>query len=249
MSERLQKFLANIGIGSRRKIELLINEGRIKVNGKIAELGCKVDQDSEIFVDNKKIIIAKSKELSTKKLSENKQKVKLLIYHKPVGKICTNDDPENRETVFSDLPVLQNSRWISIGRLDLNTSGLLLFTTDGEFANKLMHPRYNHEREYLVRVLGSLDSITIKKLLAGIELEDGLAQFKSIIRHNSNSDFQASNNWYRVVLTEGRNRVVRRLFDAVGCKVNRLIRIRFGNYKLPLDLKPGCYTIINDFLE
>lgn len=238
---RLQKFLASYGIASRRKIEEMITEGRIKVNGKMAELGCTVDPKDTILIDNVKFVIPAH--LTNKSPADSQNS--LILYHKPVGKICTNSDPQDRETVFSDLPIITNARWISIGRLDLNTSGLLLFTTDGTLANKLMHPSNNYEREYLVRVLGNVDSHTIKELLSGVMLEDGLAKFKSITLQKTNKPSNSSNNWYKVVLTEGRNRVVRRLFEAVDCRVSRLMRIRFGDYKLPRDLAPGSYVFID----
>ncbi len=236
---RIQKFLANLGVASRRKIEEMISDGRIKVNGQIAQLGCPVDHTSKITIDNVPFIIPAS---ANKSISESETKI--LLYHKPVGKICTRDDPQDRETVFSDLPEIENGRWISIGRLDINTSGLLMFTNDGAFANKMMHPSNNYEREYLVRVLGELDAERKAALLSGIHLEDGLAKFKRITLQKTDNLRSSSNQWYKVVLTEGRNRVVRRLFEAVDCRVNRLMRIRFGDYKLPRDLAPGNYIIL-----
>jgi 23S rRNA pseudouridine2605 synthase len=240
--QRLQKFLASYGFASRRKIEEIISQGRIKVDGQIATLGTKVNHSSKIFIDNQNYL-----DLLDDEAVESKSR--LIVYHKPIGKICTNNDPENRETVFSDLPEISNARWISIGRLDINTSGLLLFTTDGQLANKLMHPSNNYEREYLVRVLGNVDQHKIKLLLSGIELGDGLAKFKSFTVQKAGQktgvgngqENTGANTWYKVVLTEGRNRVVRRLFEAVDCTVSRLIRVRFGDYKLPRDLKPGCF--------
>ncbi|MBP9722861.1 MAG: rRNA pseudouridine synthase [Gammaproteobacteria bacterium] len=240
--ERIQKFLANLGVASRRKIEEMIAERRIIINGKLAELGSKVSGQELILIDGKALSNILNNNVNTPR--NNSQ---LLIYHKPVGKICTNNDPEDRETVFSDLPIVENSRWVSVGRLDINTSGLLLFTTDGNLANKLMHPSGNCEREYLVRVQGKVNPEIINKLLYGIELDDGLAKFKSICvqKNDTFSKAHSSNSWYRVVLTEGRNRIVRRLFEAVDCRVSRLMRIRFGDYKLPKDLAPGDYRIIN----
>lgn len=244
---RLQKFLANFDVASRRKIEEMILAGRIMVDGKIAELGCRVDNNSQIYIDSKRFI-------ANKLLSESTDgaETKLLIYNKPVGKICTKDDPQNRDTVYADLPVLKNQRWISIGRLDINTSGLLLFTNNGDFANKLMHPSNNYDREYLVRVMGEVNHRKIQKLLSGVMLDDGLGKFKKVTLLNNKVSDRASSNlpstrnpsnqWYQVVLTEGRNREVRRLWEAVDCTVSRLMRIRFGHYQLPRDLAPGDYT-------
>lgn len=249
--ERLQKFLANYGVASRRKIEELIQEGVITVNGKVAELGCRVDKTSKIVIDGKKFVVP---DTNLNSLSE----IQLIAYHKPIATVCTSDDPEGRATVFDDLPKLKNSKWISIGRLDLNTSGLLLFTNNGGLANKLMHPSNNFEREYLVRVLGEVNDQKIKKLLSGVKLEDGMARFKSITRLKNNSysnqDSGPANTWYKVVLMEGRKREVRRLWEAVDCKVSRLTRVRFGPFILPKDLKPGKCTpvktkLIKDILN
>ena len=159
----------------------------------------------------------------------------MLIYNKPVGELCTRDDPQGRTTVFERLPALDAGRWISVGRLDLNTAGLLIFTTDGELANHLMHPSSQYEREYAVRVLGEVNRRTVQKLTTAVELEDGVARFTRVREGGG----RGANRWYRVVLTEGRQREVRRLWEAVGCKVSRLVRIRFADVKLPRDLRPG----------
>lgn len=230
MLQRIQKFLSNQGLASRRAIEEWIKFKRLKVNGEIALLGTKVTGTEKFSLDDKIL-----------KDFKNSQEIKLLLYHKPIGNICTRSDPKNRPTVFEDLPTVSYGRWISIGRLDLNTSGLLLFTNDGDLAHRLMHPNFNQEREYLVRVYGA--EITLEQLslfTQGILLEDGLAKFKSITLINTKN----SNNWYKVVLTEGRNREVKRLFAAQNLIVNRLIRIRFGNILLPKDLKPREFRFI-----
>lgn len=235
--ERLQKFLAKYGVASRRKIEEMIINGDITVNSQVAELGCKVTDKCKIVIAGRRFYVPDQNELEE---SSNKNPIKLIAYHKPVGQVSTSFDPEGRETVFDNLPKLHQARWISIGRLDINTSGLLLFTNDGNLANNLMHPSNNYDREYLVRVLGDVTSEKIKKLLKGIMLEDGMAKFKKIseLNHEDSSSSKA-NKWFKVVLTEGRNREVRRLWEAVDCKVSRLSRIRFGPYQLPRALKPG----------
>ncbi len=224
MAERLQKILANAGLASRREVEKWIEAGRIKVNGKIAILGTKVSERDKIFIDDKPVY-----------LDNEKPAHQTIAYHKPIGQICTRDDPEGRDTVFSHLPKLKNQRWISIGRLDINTSGLLLFTTDGELANKLMHPSSEIDREYAVRVLGEVDQTMLKKLLGGVKLDDGIAKFKSV----KEAGGEGANHWYNVVLTEGKNREVRRLWEGIGVKVSRLIRIRFGEIKLDRSLQAG----------
>lgn len=234
--ERLQKYLAKYGVASRRKIEQLIKDGEIMVNGKVATLGCKV-------TDNCKIVICGRPFVSPKKYSDSQLKTRLIAYHKPIGKISSSHDPHHTKTVFDDLPHLRNSKWIGIGRLDINTSGLLLFTNDGELANRLMHPSNNFEREYLVRVLGDVTPQKIKQLLKGVMLDDGLAKFKKISQLKQDES-NSANKWFKVVLTEGRNREVRRLWEAVDCKVSRLSRIRFGPYALPRSLAPGEYIEI-----
>jgi len=223
--ERLQKLLANVGLGSRREIEIWIKLGRIKINEKIAQLGDKASLKDKILLDNKPIKI--------KNPSENKRRI--LIYHKPIGEICTRLDDQNRPTVFEHLPKLNAGRWIAVGRLDINTCGLLLFTNDGQWANLMMHPSSEIERTYAVRVLGKIDDAMLQRLKNGVKLEDGLARFAFIKRKKSDG----ANRWFEVTLKEGRKREVRRLWESQGCKTNRLIRIRFGQYQLPRDLKPG----------
>ncbi len=224
MAERLQKVLANAGLASRREIEKWIDAGRIKVNGKIAILGTRVTFKDKIFVDDKPFYLNNAELIN-----------QTIAYHKPVGQICSRNDPQGRDTVFSHLPKIKNQRWISVGRLDINTSGLLLFTTDGELANKLMHPSSEIEREYAVRVLGEVDTAMLKKLTRGVKLADGLAKFKSVREAGG----EGANHWYNVILTEGKNREVRRIWEAIGVKVSRLIRVRYGEIKLSRALQAG----------
>ncbi len=225
MTEKLQKVLARAGLGSRRQIEGWIAEGRISINDKPAKLGDRIDLTAKITIDNRAVFLR----------PEQSAKQRVIIYHKPEGEVCTRSDPEGRPTVFANLPGLRNQRWIAIGRLDISTSGLLLFTTDGELANNLMHPSSEIEREYAVRVLGKVDPVMIKQLLAGVQLEDGMAAFSDI----KDAGGTGVNHWYHVILKEGRNREVRRLWETQGVKVSRLIRVRFGNIQLPRLLRPG----------
>ena len=225
MSEKLQKVLARAGFGSRREIERWISEGRIKLKGKVATLGDRMELDDRIEVDGKRIHPGKLKDKRTR----------VLVYHKPAGKVCTRNDPEKRPTIFEDLPPLAGGRWISVGRLDINSSGLLLFTNYGELANKLMHPSSEIEREYAVRVNGEVTDDIVKRLLKGVELEDGFLKFDSI----TDSGGQGANHWYNVILKEGKNREVRRLWQSQDVRVSRLIRVRYGNLSLPRTLKLG----------
>jgi 23S rRNA pseudouridine2605 synthase len=225
VSEKLQKVLARAGIGSRRQCEQWISDGRIKVNGEIAKLGDRVTERDQIRVD----------EYLLPKHSLEERKSRVLIYHKPEGEICTRSDPQNRPTVFDHLPILRKGRWIAIGRLDLNTSGLLLFTTDGELANNLMHPSREFEREYATRIYGEVTDRMVKNLRRGVELEDGDAKFKTVEFKGG----EGRNSWYHVVICEGRNREVRRLWESQEVRVSRLIRVRFGNILLPPLLRPG----------
>jgi 23S rRNA pseudouridine2605 synthase len=225
MSEKLQKVLAAFGLGSRREIERWIQQGRVSVTTQVAKLGDRVERDAKIFIDGKLIKLLASAPLQRR----------VLIYHKPVGEVCTRHDPENRPTVFAQLPRLKEQRWIMIGRLDINTLGLLLFTNDGELAHRLSHPSYGIEREYAVRVLGKVDVAQLNQLKKGVKLEGRMAAFTRIEERGG----EGANRWYHVVLKEGRYREVRRLWESQGIKVSRLIRIRFGNVCLPSDLRRG----------
>ncbi|WP_116963859.1 23S rRNA pseudouridine(2605) synthase RluB [Fastidiosibacter lacustris] len=223
--DKLQKILAQAGLGSRRKMEEKILQGRVIVNGKIAQIGDRASMDDKIIVDGKPF----------KNQAVILSRPRVIIYNKPDGEICTKNDPEGRKTVFDALPRLKIGRWIMIGRLDINTTGLLLFTTDGELANRLMHPSYQIEREYAVRIFGDVADETLDKLKQGIELEDGLAQFSSIRFVGG----EGINKWYHVTLSEGRNREVRRMFEAVGVQISRLTRVRYGDVILPRYLSMG----------
>jgi 23S rRNA pseudouridine2605 synthase len=225
--ERLQKLLAAAGFGSRREIETWIAAGRVSVRGQVAKLGDRAQPGEEIFLDGKSI-----------KSSKTKSEPRVILYHKPVGELVTRKDPEGRPTVFEKLPKLSPGRWVAVGRLDFNTAGLLLFTDSGELANQLMHPRQEIEREYEVRVQGGLSPEATKKLLEGIALEDGMAKFLRLEPIQGKKD-SGTNRWYRVVLAEGRNREVRRMVEAAGGRVSRLMRVRFGTVLLPMDLGPG----------
>ena len=226
--ERLQKVLAAAGLGSRREIEGWISAGRVSVNGKPAKLGDRVGPEDRVNVDGKPV---KGLERS----GDTRRRV--ILYHKPEGELTTRKDPEGRPTVFEALPRLRGSRWVSVGRLDTNTSGLLIFTNDGALANKLMHPSSEIEREYAVRVLGQVSEEQLRLLQRGVKLEDGMAAFDDIREAGG----EGANHWYHVTLKEGRNREVRRLWEAVGLTVSRLIRVRFGNLSLPRNLPRGTW--------
>jgi 23S rRNA pseudouridine2605 synthase len=223
--ERLQKVLAQAGIGSRREMEEWIAAGRISVNGVTAHLGQGVVPTDKIKIGGRLVNVR----FTTTRTP------RVVMYHKPEGEIVSRDDPEGRPSVFNALPRIRGGRWIAVGRLDFNTSGLLLFTTSGELANKLTHPSSELVRDYAVRVLGDLTLEAQQQLLSGIELEDGPAAFSSL----SDAGGEGANHWYRVTLFEGRNREVRRMFEAVGCTVSRLIRVRYGPFSLPPQLKRG----------
>jgi 23S rRNA pseudouridine2605 synthase len=232
VSEKIQKILANAGVGSRRQVETWIQAGRITVNGRIATIGDRMTYHDTICVDGREIKLIKSKN----------QKSRVLIYHKPEGEMCTRDDPEGRPTIFESLPLIRNSRWICVGRLDFNTSGLLLITNDGDLANRLMHPSSEIEREYAVRVRGEVTPEILAKLQKGIPLEDGLARFNQIV----DAGGSGANHWYHVVVKEGRNRLVRRLWEALGLTISRLMRIRFGNVYLPSGLRRGKHVELTE---
>jgi 23S rRNA pseudouridine2605 synthase len=224
VSEKLQKVLARAGLGSRRQIERWIEAGRLTVNGRSAVLGERVEEGSRIVLDGRPV-----------PLTDIAPKARVLLYHKPEGEMCTRTDPQGRPTVFDKLPRLRHGRWISVGRLDFNTSGLLLLTTDGELAHRLMHPSHEVEREYAVRVLGPVDEAMLAHLKRGVRLEDGPARFDDIV----DAGGTGANRWYHVVIKEGRNREVRRLWEAVGVAVSRLIRVRYGDIVLPRHLRRG----------
>lgn len=230
MSEKLQKVLARAGHGSRREIESIIEAGRVSVDGKIAKLGDRVEVTPglKIRIDGHLISVRESAE----------QICRVLAYYKPEGELCTRNDPEGRPTVFDRLPKLRGARWIAVGRLDVNTCGLLLFTTDGELANRLMHPSREVEREYAVRVFGEVNDAKIRQLTMGVQLEDGPASFKTVSYRGG----EGMNQWFNVTLTEGRNREVRRLWESVGVQVSRLIRVRYGDIDLPKGLPRGGWT-------
>jgi len=229
--ERIQKLLAHQGVASRRQIDQMLQQGRISVDGKLAKPGDQINGREKIALDGKLIRIA-----------NRESRPKLMMYHKPTGQVCTRSDPEGRPDVFQNLPGLVQGRWVSIGRLDINTSGLILFTNQGELANRLMHPSYEIEREYAVRVHGAVNGEMLHQLSQGIELDDGTAKFDQII----DSGGQGTNHWYHVILKEGKNREVRRLWESVGVEVSRLVRVRYHNFNLPKWLKPGKYRIFED---
>lgn len=234
MSEKLQKVLARAGLGSRRELETWIEAGRVEVNGRKATLGDRVEPTDTVRVDGRVITTEAPEE----------QKVRVIMYHKPAGEVCSRNDPEGRATVFDNLPVLHGQRWVQVGRLDLNTSGLLLFTTDGELAHRLMHPSNGFEREYAVRVRGELTKEKRQAMLDGVLLEDGVSKFNNII--DAGGAEEAANHWYRVTLVGGKYREVRRLFESQELEVARLIRIRFGNLTLPPQLKTGRWMDLTE---
>ena len=231
MSEKLQKILAAAGYGSRRELERWISDGRVSVNGQVAKLGDRASADDTVFVDGKRA-----------RLSAQTQRIRVLLYNKPEGEVCTRSDPEGRKTVFDSLPKLKGERWIAVGRLDISTSGLLIFTNNGDLANKLMHPSSEIDREYLVRVHGAVDDDMLQRLRDGILLEDGLARFSDIVP----GERVGTNGWYTVALMEGRNREVRRLWESQNVEVNRLKRVRFGPIFLPSYARRGQWVELDE---
>ncbi|MDG0969447.1 MAG: pseudouridine synthase [Porticoccaceae bacterium] len=223
MSEKLQKLLATVGLGSRRELEKWISAGRVSVNGSISKLGDRAVPEDRILVDGRPVKI----------VTDDSPRV--LMYSKPEGEVCTSSDPDGRPTVFDRLPRLNRGRWIAVGRLDINTSGLLLFTNHGELANRLMHPSYEIKREYMARIHGEVTETMIARLTEGVILEDGIAKFQTVkAQHARSSDERsASNQWFKVILAEGRTREVRRLWESQGVEVNRLKRISYGPIELP----------------
>lgn len=226
-TDRIHKVLANVGVGSRREIETWIRQGRIQVNGRVAAIGDRITLKDRIRIDGKPV------RLKTIVPTQ----MRILAYYKPAGELCTRKDPEGRKTVFSSLPKLDRGRWVTIGRLDMNTTGLLLLTNDGDLANRFMHPSSAIEREYAVRVLGKAGKRQLENLQRGVMLEDGPGAFTRI----NDAGGEGANHWYHVVILEGRNREVRRLWESQGMQVSRLIRIRYASYSLPRKKRPGQY--------
>lgn len=232
--ERIQKLLATAGIGSRRAIEGWIRDGRVSVNGNPAEIGQKIGPRDHIVIDGRPV-----------SLSTQREPTRVLLYKKRVGELVTRDDPEGRRTVFRKLPKLATGRWIAVGRLDINTSGLLLLTNDGELARRLTHPSFQISREYAVRVLGEVDEALLERLRSGVELDDGPAHFEQIVAGGGftdgggSDDPLAANRWFHVTLREGRNRLVRRLIESQGLQVSRLIRVAYGPIRLSGGIRSG----------
>ena len=225
MSEKLQKVLARVGLGSRRYMEEVIAAGRVSVNGQVAQVGERIEPGDELRIDGRKVQFQ----------IEDEIRRRVLIYYKPEGEICSRNDPENRPTVFEQLPQIQGDRWVMVGRLDINSTGLLLFTNDGELANRLMHPSNEIEREYAVRVMGEVTPQLKNNMLKGVMLDDGPAKFESFTEIGGDG----INRWFQVVVKEGRNREVRRIFESQGLKVSRLLRTRYGTVILPRELRTG----------
>lgn len=234
--ERVQKVLAQIGLGSRREIEAWISAGKVLINGEPAILGSKITANDKIMVNGRQV--------SRQKIAADVAH-RVLMYHKPVGEICTRSDPQGRITVFNSLPKLTGQRWVAVGRLDINSAGLMLFTTDGELANKLMHPKAEIEREYAVRVLGTVDKQILRNITHGVTLEDGTqAKFTNAVFVGGSG----ANSWYNVTLKAGRYREVRRIWESQGLQVSRLLRIRFGSLLLPKELAEGRFKEL-DYLQ
>jgi 23S rRNA pseudouridine2605 synthase len=230
--ERIQKVLARGGVGSRREIERWIEEGRVMVNGAVAALGARLQGGDTLQINGRYVDWQKF----------DRQPTRVLLYHKPTGEVVTRRDPEGRPVIFTQLPKLTAARWIAVGRLDINTSGLLLVTNNGELANRLMHPKTQIEREYAVRILGEVSEATIEKLKQGVELEDGLAKFNEVRFYAG----EGANKWYYVTVSEGRNRLVRRLWESQQVVVSRLMRVRYGPVVLPERLKAHSFYELSD---
>ena len=235
MDEKLQKFLANRGYGSRRQVEQWISDGRVRLNNSVAKIGDRVSINDSIFLDNKKV---RSRELV---------ETHIIVYNKPEGLVSTTKDTRGRPLVFDNLPPLKRGKWISVGRLDINTSGLMLFTTNGELANRLMHPKYSIDRKYLVRVYGKVEKKNIEALKKGILIGDEYSRFKNIEYKNEVLKDQVRlNNWFQVTLGSGKNREVRSLWESQGFEVSRLKRISYGPVILPSFVRPGTYTYLSE---
>lgn len=230
--EKLQKVLARAGLGSRREMEKVIENGQVKVNGVLARLGDRVGVSDKVDVDGRRIKLENPEE----------RRIRVLLYNKPEGEICTRSDPENRPTVYDRLPPISGDRWISVGRLDFNTSGLLLFTNEGELANKLMHPSSVIDREYLARIQGTVDNDMKQRLRDGVELDDGIAKFTDVV----DGAGEGRNQWFYCVVMEGRNREVRRLWESQGVTVSRLKRVRYGNIFIPSHVRVGQWIELTD---
>jgi 23S rRNA pseudouridine2605 synthase len=230
-SQKLQKVLAQSGLGSRRAMEELIKEGKVKVNDEVALLGQRVTTEDLIQVGRRRIQFKITTRLP-----------RVILYHKPEGEIVSREDPKERTSVFEKLPAIRNAKWLAIGRLDFNTCGLLIFTTSGELANRLMHPRFEVEREYAVRIFGLLSKDEMARLCSGVRLSDGVAKFETIEPQGG----EGRNHWYRVIVKEGRNRVVRRMFEALGYQVSRLMRVRLGIVSLPASLRRGNWVELKE---
>jgi 23S rRNA pseudouridine2605 synthase len=232
MSERIQKVLARLGVGSRRQIESWIREGKITLNNKPAVIGDHISEKDRVIVNGKPVDLA----------AFEKPQRRVIMYYKNEGEICSRNDPEHKDSVFDHLPTLKNSRWISIGRLDLNTCGLLLFSTDGELANRLMHPSFEVEREYAVRVLGEVPDKAISNMLEGVDCEGDILKFD----HVRDAGGEGANHWYHIILHQGRYREVRRLWESQGIRVSRLKRVRYGSVALPRSLRQGNWQELDD---
>lgn len=229
--EKLHKVLARAGLGSRREMEAAIAQGKVTINGKVATVGDRVGPKDKIFFNGHPV----------KAAAPGKQRLRVVLYNKPEGEICSRSDPEGRPTVYDRLPRLREGRWISVGRLDINTSGVLLFTNDGDFAHRLMHPSSVIDREYLVRVFGDVDKEMLQRLREGVLLDDGVARFTDIVERET----EGSSRWFYCVVMEGRNREVRRLWESQNVKVNRLKRVRFGNIFIPSHVRAGQWVELN----
>jgi len=227
--EKLQKILARAGFGSRRSVETLITDGLVKINGRTATLGERATPLDKIKV----------RDQAVKETRLQKQPTKVILYNKPEGLLCTRSDEKGRKTIFEELPRVINGRWISIGRLDLNTSGLLILTNNGELANRMMHPSYEVEREYTVRVFGEVSDEALKQVVKGVQLDDGPASFNKVTKMQTSVEGESINKWYKVTIKEGRYREVRRIWEAVGVKVSRLHRVRYGQFTIPRSLRKG----------